>query len=80
MTNSELDELKTIPKTKLPFGPHKGETFEQAPLYYLQSLMKWPVLNDPLKTKLKTYLNFDSTKRAIEIMDMHRGLMERDTV
>lgn len=50
-------ELQALDNTIMPIGPHKGEMFKEIPLKALDSLLGWPKLRDPLKSKLEKYLS-----------------------
>lgn len=60
-------ELRELEKTKLPFGVHKGKTFDETPLLYLVLLLaKGLVLFPDLKRKLALYLGFPVIAHEVE--------------
>jgi uncharacterized protein (DUF3820 family) len=59
------DELEQLSKTVMPFGKHKGKTFDEVPLTYLDWLVGQN-LREPLKSKLEEYLAHPLIARELE--------------
>ena len=53
--------------TKMPFGPHAGKIFDEIPIKYLEELLDWNKLREPLKSKIDSYLADPLTQQAKEI-------------
>lgn len=62
------DDLSELEKTRLPFGKHKGKTFDSAPLKYLDWLMGWDGIDSfpDLKHRLAAYLKHPAIARELE--------------
>jgi uncharacterized protein (DUF3820 family) len=62
------DNLSDLERTVLPFGKHKGKTFDQAPLMYLDWLMGWDGIDSfpHLKRKLAAYLTHPTIKYELD--------------
>ena len=58
--------LFDLQSTVIPFGKHKGQTFDEVPLAYLDWLIGQEWLNNPLKGKLQEYLNHPTIQRTLE--------------
>lgn len=58
--------LKELSETKMPFGRHKGETFDDIPLGYLDWLIGNVELREPLKSRLKEYLKHPTIAREVQ--------------
>ena len=59
------DRLTDLQNTKMPFGKHRGETFDEIPLGYLDWLMGNVELREPLKSRLKEYLTHPTIEREL---------------
>lgn len=55
-----------LSKTVMPFGKHKGKTFDEIPLSYLDWVLSLDNLHPRLEARLEAYLAIPPIQRALE--------------